>query len=183
MRNSRLAISTGLRRRAINAPTVIDPDGDDDVVTVNPTSGQTVEFDLDQGNKRRQRLVGDCITLTAIDSLVLELRRVSDGLYEQGATAYRFTEYDQGSLETDPVNGPNIPMGDFNPGRGCINIIVDIGGAGFACPTSVYSRDFDDATETHDGQVRGTDLHDMVRIRVVGAATFVSGTFELLRME
>jgi len=157
-------------------------DADPDVDVNNPTSGQTSEFDLKHTTRNKHIVGWESIILSAEDSIVLEFRKVADGLYEQGATAYRIKELGS-SDKTNPVDAANLPIGDWSPGRVQIDSVVTITGAGLAEPTKVESMDWDTVSEMHDCIMTNDDKHDRVRFRIIGAATFVSGSFTLISSE
>lgn len=159
-----------------------DADADADVVTENPTEGQVVELDLDSENKNRHTALFDGLVLSASDSIVLEFRRKLDSVWEQGATSYQYKEL-QASTKTNPTLAANLPVGDYSAVRGPIDGVFMVTGSGLAVPTQVVSRDWDNSGEIHDCTMTNEDIHDRVRFRIVGAATYVSGTIYLIRME
>jgi hypothetical protein len=171
MRNL-VAKSTGLRRLSGKAGILSD--------VQNPTSGQVVEFDLRHTNKNKHILVIDGITLNATGAIVLEFRRASDGVWEQGAGAYQFKELRKLSA-TNPTTAANMPAGDYD-GTSLKGVVV-ITGAGQAVPTVAISHTWYSDGEFHDLVMTNTDLHDRARLRVLGTEVFVSGAIYLTLLD
>lgn len=172
---------TPLYARGISASINDGSDGEPDVVVNEPTSGQVSEFSLDHTNKNKHVVSWESIVLTLADTIVLEFKRVSDGVWEQGATAYRIKELIT-SNGTNPVDAANMTAA-IHSGSGSLDAVVTITGAGLAVPTMVESMEWDNGIVMHDCIMNNADLHSDVRFRIIGAATYVSGTFTLVLSE
>lgn len=172
--------STGISRRSGGD----SANGDNDVVINDPPAGTSIDLPLDQGSFGRHVLVAEDLVLSADDTIVVEFRRSSDSTWEQGAAAYRYERYFSGALETDPTNAAYIEaLAKGASASNAVSIVMGIGGAGAAAPTTVHGRAWHqgDGSVFH-GQVRDTNTHDRVRIRTLGGvATIDSGSVELLR--
>lgn len=176
-----LALSRGIRRFGFSPGVSGGGDLEPDVLSITP-SGQTAEFALDEGKKHRHLMVMVDITFSGVDSMVLEFRRKSDGLYEQGASAYQIKELIT-STGTNPVLAANMPAGDYDAGRGDLFGYFMITAGVLAVPTECVSRDWDNGAEMHDCIMNNEDIHDNVRLRITGSEAFTGGTIYLVRME
>jgi len=138
-------------------------DAEPDVNVQNPTSGQIVTIDLDHTNRNKIEVTFEGITLSDVDSIAQEFQRASDDVWE--TTGYRIKELGS-SNKTNPVDAANLPVGDYDAGRGPIHAVVTITGAGLAEPTKVESMDWDNASEMHDNLMTNTNLHKATRFRM-----------------
>lgn len=152
-----------------------------DVVTENPTSGQTVTFEF--SNKNRHVVVLDDVVLSATDTINMEVRRTSDSVWEQGATAYRWSNIVQSGSNL-PINRANWPIELFPAGLNPVSGTIWITSGGLAVPTSMMGRAWNaTGSQVMTGFMNDENLHDRVRLIIAGAATFSSGTAYMIRMQ
>jgi len=150
------------------------------VIINEPTSGQITEFDLDQVKYNKGEMSIEAVVLTGTDTIVIELQRDSDDVWEQGATSYRIKRL-VASAKTNPVDTSSMTLDAT--GQGPINAVVTISSAGLAVPTMIEFMMWDTSSKVSCCIMTNNDIHKTVRFRVLGAETFVSGTFILVLSE